>query len=174
MTAEASRSTVRTSLPAQGHAGGDGWNFLARLKLGLRGAGAADRRGRAMTYHGVSTDQTASVRVTVADPDYVLVLTTLPASHDAASVARALVQERLAACVNLLPVMRSMYRWEGSIEDEEERQLLIKTTRARVEDLRARVTELHPYEVPEFLVLPVMGGSEAYLRWISKSVAATN
>lgn len=110
----------------------------------------------------------------MADLDYVLVLSTLPASHDAATFARALIEERLAACVNLLPVMRSVYRWEGAIQDEEERQLLIKTTRARVEDLRERLAELHPYDVPEFLVVPVAGGSDAYLRWISKSVAATN
>lgn len=105
----------------------------------------------------------------MADADYVIVLTTLPANHDAAAFARALVDERLAACVNLLPDMRSVYRWQGAVEDEAERQVVLKTTRERLARLEARVTALHPYEVPEFLVLPVLEGSAAYLRWVSDS-----
>lgn len=101
--------------------------------------------------------------------DYVLVLTTLPADGDAAAFARALVDERLAACVNLLPTMESIYRWEGSVERETERQVIIKTTRDRTVALWDRVRELHPYEVPEFIVLPIVDGNDAYLRWIADS-----
>jgi len=101
--------------------------------------------------------------------DYVIALTTLPADADAAEFGRTLVDERLAACVNLLPVMESVYRWEGKIEFEAERQLVIKTSRDRIGDLWDRVRELHPYEVPEFIVIPIMDGNEAYLRWIGDS-----
>ena len=80
--------------------------------------------------------------------DYVIALTTLPADADAAEFARTLVDERLAACVNLLPAMESVYRWEGKIEFEAERQIIIKTSRDRVSDLWDRVRELHPFEVP--------------------------
>ena len=103
--------------------------------------------------------------------DYVIALTTLPADADAAEFARTLVDERLAACVNLLPVMESVYRWEGKIEFEAERQLVIKTSRDRVADLWDRVRELHPYEVPEFVVIPIVDGNEAYLRWIGASTS---
>jgi periplasmic divalent cation tolerance protein len=101
--------------------------------------------------------------------DYVIALTTLPADADAAEFGRTLIDERLAACVNLLPVMESVYRWEGKIEFEAERQLVIKTSRDRVADLWDRVRELHPYEVPEFVIIPIVDGNEAYLRWIGES-----
>jgi periplasmic divalent cation tolerance protein len=103
------------------------------------------------------------------ETDYVLVLTTLPADAEAALFARTLVEERLAACVNLLPVMESTYRWEGQVEREAERQVVIKTSRARIVALWERVRELHPYDVPEFLVLPIVDGSDAYLRWLGES-----
>ncbi|HZB25051.1 MAG TPA: divalent-cation tolerance protein CutA [Vicinamibacterales bacterium] len=105
------------------------------------------------------------------DADYVMALTTLPADADAGEFARTLVDERLAACVNLLPVMESVYRWEGKIEFEAERQIVIKTSRERVGDLWDRVRELHPYEVPEFVVIPFADGNEAYLRWIGDSTS---
>jgi periplasmic divalent cation tolerance protein len=101
--------------------------------------------------------------------DYVLVLTTVPAEGDADNLARTLVTEQLVACVNVLPPMVSTYRWKGSIEQDRERQLIMKTTRDRVAALRARVKELHSYEVPEFVVIPVQEGSEEYLKWISES-----
>jgi periplasmic divalent cation tolerance protein len=103
------------------------------------------------------------------NPEYVVVMTTLPADADGQAFGRALVDEKLAACVNLLPLMESVYRWEGRIEQETERQLLIKTSRDRVPALWDRVRELHPYEVPEFLVLAVVDGNEAYLRWVGDS-----
>ena len=101
--------------------------------------------------------------------EYVLVLTTLPADADAAAFARALVGDRLAACVNLLAPMESIYRWEGKIEHETERQVVIKTARERVAPLWDRVRDLHPYDVPEFIVLPIVDGSDAYLRWVGDS-----
>ena len=103
--------------------------------------------------------------------DYVLALTTLPADADAGEFGRTLVNERLAACVNLLPVMESIYRWEGRVEFEAERQLIIKTSSDRVSDLWDRVRELHPYEVPEFVVIPIVDGNEAYLKWIRDSTS---
>ncbi len=101
----------------------------------------------------------------------VLLLTTLPDDHDLASLARALVDERLAACVSALPTMRSTYCWQGGIEEANERQLIIKTTRSRVEALQARLGELHPYDVPEILVVEVIGGSERYLQWVALSLS---
>jgi periplasmic divalent cation tolerance protein len=103
--------------------------------------------------------------------DYVMVLTTLPADADSAAFAHALVTARLAACVNLLAPMESVYRWEGDIEQETERQVVIKTSRDRVAALWDRVRELHPYDVPEFLVLPIVDGNDAYLRWVADSTA---
>ena len=98
-------------------------------------------------------------------------LTTLAADADAAAFARTLVAERLAACVSVLPAMTSVYRWQGSVEEAREQQLVIKTGAGRVAALAARLGALHPYEVPEFLVLRVSEGSDAYLRWIRESVA---
>jgi periplasmic divalent cation tolerance protein len=101
--------------------------------------------------------------------EYLVVLTTLPVDYDARAFGRALVEERLAACVNLLAPMESVYRWEGNIEVETERQIIVKTTRDRLAALWDRVREMHPYEVPEFVVLQIADGNEAYLRWIGES-----
>ena len=101
-----------------------------------------------------------------------MVLTTLDATADAAAFARVLVDERLAACVNVLPVMMSIYRWKGSIEEEREQQLVIKTTRDRVAALETRFHELHPYELAEFVVLSA-AASAAYLEWLLESAGAT-
>jgi periplasmic divalent cation tolerance protein len=101
----------------------------------------------------------------------VLVLTTLGADTDATAIARALVDERLAACVNVLPVMVSVYRWKGAVEHDREQQLVIKTTADRVAALESRLRQLHPYELPEFLVVPASGGSTAYLGWVAESVS---
>ena len=103
------------------------------------------------------------------NPEYVIVLTTLPADAQSGALGRTLVEERLAACVNLLPAMESFYRWEGQVEHDTERQVIIKTARERVAALWDRLRELHPYETPEFVVLSIQDGSEAYLRWIGES-----
>jgi periplasmic divalent cation tolerance protein len=101
----------------------------------------------------------------------VIVLTTLPADADPALLARQLIGERLAACVNALPAMTSIYRWEGAVQEESERQLVIKTSAARLEALQARLSELHPYQVPEFIVIPTAGASARYAQWVDDSVA---
>jgi periplasmic divalent cation tolerance protein len=101
--------------------------------------------------------------------EYVIVLTTLPGDFEIRTFARTLVEERLAACVNLLPPMDSVYRWEGQVAQETERQMIIKTSRDRVIALWDRIRELHPYETPEFVVLSIQDGSDAYLRWIGES-----
>jgi periplasmic divalent cation tolerance protein len=99
----------------------------------------------------------------------VIVLTTFPAEGDVEAFAARLVEERLAACVNVLPPMRSIYRWQGAIETADERQLVIKTTQPRIEELRTRLKTLHPYDVPEFLVLTVSAGSPDYRSWLTES-----
>jgi len=104
--------------------------------------------------------------------DCVVVWTTVGAEADWLSLVSALVDERLAACVNVLPEMDSVYRWKGRVERERERQLFIKTTADRVPALRERLHALHAYELPEFLVLPVSGGSDGYLAWVRVSATA--
>lgn len=109
--------------------------------------------------------------------DLVAVLTTFPAEGNgndgaAESLAHAVVEEGLAACVNLLPPMTSVYRWKGTVERSVERQLIMKTTRARLDALRARVLALHPYELPEWIVVPVADASEAYGAWLRAETAA--
>jgi periplasmic divalent cation tolerance protein len=96
-------------------------------------------------------------------------MTTAPDEALAATIARALVEERLAACVNVLPPMRSIYRWRDGVEEAEERQLLVKTTRARAPEVQARIGSLHTYDLPECLVVPVDGGSPAYLEWLRQA-----
>ena len=103
----------------------------------------------------------------------ILVLTTWPAAQDAQALAETLVTERLAACVSVLPEMESVYLWKGRLERDRERQIVLKTTRGRLEALTARVRSLHPYDVPEWLVIPVTAGSEAYLAWLRASTDST-
>ena len=99
--------------------------------------------------------------------EMVVVLTTVADNDAADAVARQLVDERLAACVNLLPAMTSFYRWQGQVARDAERQLVIKTTRDRVPALEARLRALHSYEVPEFVVVSVDQGSAGYLQWVA-------
>lgn len=99
-----------------------------------------------------------------------IALTTLSSREQAEQLAEALVAERLAACVNVLGPVASIYRWEGKVERDEEVLLFIKTTRAGVEPLKTRVLELHPYDTPEFLAFEVDGGTPDYLAWVVDSV----
>ena len=99
----------------------------------------------------------------------VVVWTTIAAAADGPKLASILVDERLAACVNILGEMQSVYRWKDHIETDRERQIVIKTTVERVAALKARVAALHDYDLPEFIVLPIVDGSDAYLRWIRES-----
>ena len=104
--------------------------------------------------------------MTGAETNVRVVLTTAPDAEAGAVIARALVEERLAACVNVIPGVRSIYRWEDEVQDDPEVVLIIKTQAGRCEALAARIEDLHPYDVPEVLVLPAVGGSAPYLRWI--------
>lgn len=99
--------------------------------------------------------------------DALLVLTTLPTADKAAEVAKALVEERLAACANLLPAVRSIYRWQGKLQDENEVLVLLKTRAEHLERLKLRILELHPYELPEVLAVPVEAGYQPYLDWLA-------
>jgi len=104
--------------------------------------------------------------------EVVLILTTVPDDERAEPLAWTLVEERLAACVNLHAPMTSIYRWKGEVDREAERQLIIKTTRARVRALEERIRALHSYELPEFIVVPVEGGSQAYLDWVGEGTVS--
>lgn len=99
-----------------------------------------------------------------------LCLCTCPDADTAARIGRALVQERLAACINVLPGLRSIYRWQGSVEEAAEALLLAKTTRAALPALQSRVVALHPYELPDLLVVEAAGGLPASLAWIADNV----
>ena len=96
-----------------------------------------------------------------------IVFCNAPDAQVAAAIAQALVQRRLAACVNILPAVQSVYQWQGAIEQATEISLLIKTTPARYPELEAALVELHPYDVPEIIALPIAAGLPAYLHWIA-------
>jgi periplasmic divalent cation tolerance protein len=96
---------------------------------------------------------------------------TCPDTATAQAIADALVGERLAACVNVLPGLRSVYRWQGAIERADEALLLIKTVRGQLPAMQARVVALHPYELPELVAVEVAGGLAAYLDWIAECSA---
>jgi periplasmic divalent cation tolerance protein len=95
-----------------------------------------------------------------------VVFVTAPDAETGARIARALVEERLIACANLVPGIRSIYRWQGQVADEAEVLLVLKTRASRCEAVAARVQALHPYALPEVVALPVVDGSEAYLDWV--------
>lgn len=103
--------------------------------------------------------------------EYFVVLTTCPDETTAEILARRLVEERLAACVNRVAGLRSTYWWEGKVQEDPEVLLIAKTSAGRVATLSARIQELHPYELPEVIALPVALGAERYLAWLGQSVA---
>jgi periplasmic divalent cation tolerance protein len=126
--------------------------------------------------HNIQNDARRISKDTVnfAMTDKIVVLVTCGSAKEARKIARAVVEERLAACANILasPV-HSVYRWKGSVESAKEFLLIIKTTKARFPKLKAAVTRLHSYDVPEIIALPIAIGSPAYLTWISESVTTT-
>ncbi len=101
--------------------------------------------------------------------DVRVVLCTCPPDQ-ATALARALLEHRLAACVNVVPGVRSMYRWEGEVAEDDESLLVIKTPQTNVESLEAKLSEIHPYDVPEILSLSVHEGANTYLSWVRESV----
>ncbi len=102
-------------------------------------------------------------------PDPIVVLVTCGSEEEALKIANALVEDRLAACVNLVAPIRSIYRWEGKISDEEEWLLIVKTQKHRFETVEKKVKSLHSYSVPEIIGVPITEGSWAYLNWIEEN-----
>ena len=100
--------------------------------------------------------------------DPIIVLVTCGSEEEALKIAHSLVEERLAACVNLVFPVRSIYRWEGKIWDEKEWILIIKTQKQRFEELEKKVKSLHSYSVPEIIGLPIIEGSSSYLDWLKE------
>lgn len=104
--------------------------------------------------------------------DKILVLSTAGSERDADNIAYALLERRQAACVNIVPKIASIYRWEGKVERSEEWLLLIKTTKSAFEQVRQTIQELHSYAVPECISLPIENGSTGYLEWLGESVGS--
>ncbi len=105
--------------------------------------------------------------------DKIVVLSTCSSAEEADKIARALVERRLAACVNIVAGMRSLYHWKGAIEEASEWLLLIKSKRELFAGLRAALTSLHSYEVPEIVALPIVDGSESYLSWMDAELQSS-
>jgi periplasmic divalent cation tolerance protein len=105
-------------------------------------------------------------------PDYVQILTTTEAKDDANAIARTLVEERLAACVQVIGPITSTYRWNDEIETAEEWLCLIKTSSQRYAEVEERIRAVHPYDVPEILAIPVVAGNPGYLDWLQEGVSA--
>lgn len=105
--------------------------------------------------------------------DAIVVLTTLASAEEAVTLVRALLDRRLIACANILPGVRSLYRWEGKVADEREVIVILKTRRVRLDALEMAFGELHPYKVPELLALPVSAGLHKYLEWIDDETSLT-
>ncbi len=103
--------------------------------------------------------------------DKIVVLSACASAEEAQRMAHALVEKRLAACVNIMPGVRSVYRWKEAIEEEEEVLLVVKSSRALLDELREEIERLHSYEVPEVIALPVVDGSERYLSWMNRELA---
>ena len=103
--------------------------------------------------------------------DKVLVLTTAGSEQEARKIANELVERKLAACVNIVPRIQSVYRWEGKVESAEEFLLIIKTAKTRTEDVKVAIRELHSYDLPECIVISIESGSEKYLKWMEESVS---
>jgi len=104
--------------------------------------------------------------------DKIVVLSTCDSDEHASTLARHLVDKRLAACVNILPGVRSIYRWQDKTEEASEFLLVIKTSRERFTALRAEIEKVHTYEVPEVVALPIVDGSEAYLGWLDRELVS--
>lgn len=103
--------------------------------------------------------------------DKIVILNTCASEAEASKLARRLIDTRAAACVNVLPRIRSFYRWQGKVESGDEWLLVVKTTRDRFASVRAAIEEAHSYEVPEIIALPIVEGAPAYLSWMDESLA---
>jgi periplasmic divalent cation tolerance protein len=106
--------------------------------------------------------------------DKILVLTTAGSEEEARKIARGLVESRLAACVNIIPRVKSVYRWQGEVEEAEEYLLVTKTSAGNFEAVRKAIAKLHSYEVRECIAVSIADGSQAYLDWITESIESTD
>lgn len=102
--------------------------------------------------------------------DKIVVFSTCDSEEQAGRIARELVEQKLAACVNIVPGARSVYRWKGQMEDSAEWLLIIKSRRDLMDKLRSAISKIHTYEVPELLAVPVVDGSESYLAWLDREL----
>ena len=102
--------------------------------------------------------------------NYIVILCTVPDKETALKISRTLVSERLAACCNIIPSLTSIYFWEGKMQEDDEHLLLIKTRSEKFHALQKRIEQIHPYQVPEILALPVVQGNESYLNWVNENV----
>ena len=105
--------------------------------------------------------------------EFILVYVTAGSPAEGDRLARALVEERLAACVNRIAPVQSVYRWQGKVEQSEEELLIVKTRKALFAALESRVRELHSYSVPEIIAVPIVDGSEGYLRWLGEQLSGS-
>jgi periplasmic divalent cation tolerance protein len=103
--------------------------------------------------------------------DKIVVLSTCASDEEAARIARKLVEKKFAACVNILPAVRSVYHWKKAIEESQEVLLVIKTNRELFENVRSQIEKMHSYDVPEVVALPVVDATEQYLAWIDRALA---
>jgi len=117
--------------------------------------------------HGIIWGSVMAKRINQGE--FALVLVTTGSQEEAERMARALVDSRMAACVNIVPGLRSVYRWEGKIWDEGEFLLLIKTRMALFRQVEGKIKQIHSYEVPEIIAIPIIQGSETYLNWLRES-----
>ena len=104
------------------------------------------------------------------ETEYIVVLVTVPNKDVGIEIARSLINNKLAACVNVIDGLRSIYFWENRIEEDNEALLIIKSRRDRLDELVRHVRERHPYRVPEIIALPIIGGFSDYLRWIDEAL----
>ncbi len=110
-------------------------------------------------------------RPRMSSPDEVLVVfSTFPSEDKAAEVARVLVAERLVACVNIVPAIKSIYRWQGAVQEDAETLAILKTSREQFDAMAERLAALHPYDVPELIAMPITTGLGPYLAWVTSNV----
>ena len=107
----------------------------------------------------------------VAKSEIIIVFVTVPGLREGSRISKAILTSRLAACVNVIPGVQSIYKWKGKIVQEKEAMLVLKTTRPRYRKLEQKIKQLHPYEVPEVIAIPLIFGSPQYIEWVTREVA---
>ncbi|THJ23784.1 MAG: divalent-cation tolerance protein CutA [Nitrospira sp. CG24D] len=107
----------------------------------------------------------------ITKSEVIIVFVTVPGLREGSRISKAILTSRLAACVNVIPGVQSMYQWKGKIVREKEAMLVMKTTRARYQKLEQKIKQLHPYEVPEVIAMPLICGSPQYIEWVKREVA---